>query len=209
MFASARRIVRVLSIVGVAAAAFLVAPAAHASAALELVAMARSHEAQHDDDIAARRYTEALALDASCEPAYIGLGALREKHGDVREAERVYTLALMHLPRSNDARMGRARVRWSMGFADLAARDVEEVGADDPRALRQLALWYMTAAKMPAALAVWRAVAEHPKTTDDVDLKREAKAQIRALSLVVVTDPVAHPIDATGMRRTISRLAAP
>jgi tetratricopeptide (TPR) repeat protein len=191
------------------AAAMLVAPRAHASAALELVAMARSHEAQHDDDVAIRRYTEALSLDPACEPAYVGLGALREKHGDVREADRVYSMALAHLPRSSDARLGRARVRWAMGFEELAARDMFELGAEDPRALRQLALWYMTAAKMPAALAVWRAVAEHPKTTDDLDLKREARAQIRALSLVVVTDPVAHPIDATGMRRTISRLASP
>jgi hypothetical protein len=200
---------RLFCLVLIAVAAMLVAPRAHASAALELVAMARSHEAQHDDDVAARRYTEAISLDASCEPAYLGLGALREKNGDVREAERVYSMALMHLPRSNDARMGRARTRWAMGFEELAARDVFDVGADDPRALRQLALWYMTAAKMPAALAVWRAVAEHPRTADDLDLKREARAQIRALSLVVVTDPVAHPIDANGTRRTISRLAAP
>ena len=112
-------------ICGVALLGVALFPAvAYASAALDLVAMAHAHEAQSDDDVAIRRYTEALTLDPSCEPAYVGLGALRERRGDVREAERVYTMALSHLPASSDAKIGRARARWSLGYPELAARDL-------------------------------------------------------------------------------------
>jgi len=178
--------------------------AAHASAALDLVAMAHAHEAQNDDDVAIRRYTEALTLDPSCEPAYVGLGALRERRGDVGEAERVYSMALSHLPASSDAKIGRARARWSLGYADLAARDLEDAAREDPRALSKLGLWYMTAGQMPAALAVWRVILARAKLTNDEALAREARVHIKALTTVVVTDPVAHPVDAGGIRRAIA-----
>ena len=63
---------------------------AAASSALELVRMAHVHETAREDDVAIRRYMEALALDATCEDAYLGLGALRARLGDLREADRVY-----------------------------------------------------------------------------------------------------------------------
>jgi len=192
---------------GALLAAGLVCRPAHASAALDLVAMAQAHEAQSDDDVAIRRYTEALTLDPSCEPAYVGLGALRERRGDVREAERVYTMALSHLPNSTDAKIGRARTRWSLGYADLAAKDLEDAAREDPRALSKLGLWYMTAGQMPAALAVWRTILARAKATNDEPLAREARIHIKALSTVVVTDPVSHPIDAKGVRKSIAWVA--
>ena len=180
---------------------------ARASAATDLVAMAQAHEAQSDDDVAIRRYTEAIALDPSYEPAYVGLGALRERRGDVREAERVYTMALSHVPTSTDAKIGRARARWSLGFPELAARDLEDASREDPRALAKLGLWYMTAGQMPAALAVWRTILARAKVTSDEALAREARVHIRALSAVVVTDPVVHPVDARGIRKAIAAVA--
>lgn len=169
--------------------------------------MAHAHEAQNDDDVAIRRYTEALALDPSCEPAYVGLGALRERRGDVREAERVYTMALSHVPASTDSKVGRARARWSLGYLDLAARDLEDASREDPHALEKLGLWYMTAGQMPAALAVWRTILARAKATSDERLAREARIHIRALTTVVVTDPVSHPTDGHGIRKTIASVA--
>ncbi len=202
-----RGFVRALVFCGALLGVALLPRAAHASAALDLVAMAQAHEAQSDDDVAIRRYTEALTLDPSCESAYVGLGALRERRGDVREAERVYTVALSHLPASIDAKIGRARVRWSLGYADLAAKDLEDAAREDPRALAKLGLWYMTAGQMPAALAVWRTILARAKGSNDEPLAREARIHIKALSTVVVTDPVSHPVDARGIRKAIAVFA--
>ena len=93
----------------------LAATPAQASSALDLVDIARAHEAAHEDDLAVRRYTEAIALDATCEEAYIGLGRLRARRGDLREAERVYNVALEHVPQLRAARVGRAYVRRALG----------------------------------------------------------------------------------------------
>src|SRR5262249_41928699 len=73
------------------------APAATSSAA-ELVREARAHEAAREDELAIRRYSEALSIDPTYGDAYLGLGALRLRRGDAREAERVYSVALAHLP---------------------------------------------------------------------------------------------------------------
>jgi hypothetical protein len=62
---------------------------AWASSALELVQSARAHERAHEEDLALRRYMEALSLDPTCEEAYLGLGSLRARRGDLRESERV------------------------------------------------------------------------------------------------------------------------
>src|SRR5262249_9043067 len=51
------------------------------STALELVRLARSHEQAHQEDLALRRYMEALSLDPTCEEAYLGLGSLRARRG--------------------------------------------------------------------------------------------------------------------------------
>src|ERR1700722_5755809 len=67
------------------------------SSAEELLREAREHEARQDDFVAIRRYTEALALDPLLGDAYLGLGALRLRRGDPREAVRVYDVALSHL----------------------------------------------------------------------------------------------------------------
>src|SRR4051812_20756901 len=94
----------------VVATALAWAPPARASSALELVRMARAHEVAKEDDLALRRYMEAIALDPTCEEAYLGLGALRARRGDLREADTVYSLALEHVPALREARTKRAYV---------------------------------------------------------------------------------------------------
>ena len=77
--------------VATALAVLMCAPAARASSADDLVAQARDHEAANDDGVAARRYTEALSLDATHAGAWLGLGALRMRLGDAAEAESAST----------------------------------------------------------------------------------------------------------------------
>src|SRR5215472_8848502 len=116
-------------------------PAAAASSVTELVREARAHEEAHEDALAARRYTEALALDATCEEAYLGLAALRLRLGDAREAERVYSVALEHAPGLGSALAGRARARRVLGERQDAEGDLEGYVArqEDVQALRELA----------------------------------------------------------------------
>src|SRR5512135_1397664 len=143
-----RRLVGVLAIV----AGSLVARPAEASSALELVRIAQAHEAAHEDDLASRRYMEALALDPTCDEAYLGLGALRARRGDLREADRVYSVALEHMPQLRAARTQRAYVRRAMGYREEAIGDLLAGAEDDPAAMRVVATWYGEDGQIPAQL---------------------------------------------------------
>ncbi|HEX3344738.1 MAG TPA: tetratricopeptide repeat protein, partial [Polyangiaceae bacterium] len=81
----------------------------------ELVRQARAHEAAHEDDVAVRRYMEALDADATAEDAWLGLGALRMRLGEAAEAERVYDAALQRVPLLRRAVAGRAHALWAQG----------------------------------------------------------------------------------------------
>lgn len=184
---------------------------ASASSALELVEIARAHERAHEEAIAVRRYMEALSLDPTCEKAYLGLGGLREREGDVREAERVYSVALEHLPGLREARTARAFVRRAQGATRDAVEDLLASPTDETesvRALRIVAGWYAEDGLVPAALAVWRRLAVRAELAGDAVLGREARTMSRALVLVVgPADPVAAPSDDRGLRRMLGVLA--
>lgn len=184
--------------------------AAPASSALELVRSARAHEAAKEDDLALRRYMEALALDPTCEEAYLGLGSLRARRGDLREAERVYSVALEHLPGLRGARLGRAYVRRALGAHAEAVDDLLRGAEDDPAALRVLAGWYADEGQTPAQLAVWRRIVARAEANHDAALLHEARTTVRALLIIVgPADPAARPAmeDKGSMRRFISTLA--
>jgi tetratricopeptide (TPR) repeat protein len=186
-------------------------PAARASTASadELVRQAREHESSHQDDLAARRYTEALELDPTCEEAYLGLGQLRARLGDAREAERVYSVALEHAPQWRAALAGRARARRAMGASESAEADLEAYLADgtsaaspqrgrgteaDAAALRELAGWYGEDGRTAAQLAAWRRVLAMAGRSGDAALGREARTMVRALQILVgPADPVVSP----------------
>src|SRR5580658_8410013 len=133
------------------------APAA-ASSADELVFQARAHEATHEDDIAVRRYSDALMLDPTNTEAWLGLGALRVRLGDLIEAERVYSAALERVPSLRRALEERARARWTLGHHVEAEEDLEAyaTGNGDLGALRELAQWFGRDGRTPAQLATWR-----------------------------------------------------
>jgi tetratricopeptide (TPR) repeat protein len=181
---------------------------ASASSALELVRIARAHEHAQQEDIAMRRYMEALSLDPTCEDAYLGLGNLRARRGDLREAERVYSVALEHMPQLRSARTARAYVRRALGANPDAIEDLLAFAEDDVTALRVLATWYGEDGQTPAQLSVWRRIASRAETTRDATLVQEARTMVRALVILVgPADPAASPPDATGIRRVVSTLA--
>lgn len=179
-----------------------------ASGALELVRVARAHELAREDDLALRRYTDALSLDPTCEPAYLGLGRLRARLGELREAERVYNVALEHLPQLRAARVDRAYVRRALGARAEAVEDLLAGADEDPAALRVLAGWYGQDSQTPAQLAVWRRILARAETTQDATLQREARSMVRALVILVgPADPAASPARDDPFRRLLSTLA--
>lgn len=195
-------------VLAVLASAGTASSTAHASSALELVRLARAHEAAREEEIAVRRYMEALALDPTCDEAYLGLGALRARRGDLREAERVYTMALEHRPELRAARLARAHVRRALGLRAESEQDLLAGAEDDASALRTLATWYGEEGQSPAQLAVWRRIAARAEATHDAALLHEARTTIRALVLLVgPADPAAAPADDRGVRRLLAALA--
>jgi tetratricopeptide (TPR) repeat protein len=185
-------------------------PAAPSASAAELVRQAREHEARQDDLVALRRYTDALALDPTLGEAYLGLGALRLRHGDPREAVRVYDVALSHLPALTRALVGRAEANWALGFRPEAEADLETYArsAADPGALRELAGWYAQESQAPAELATWRRIHALAEVIGDAALEHEARTMVRALQILVGgADPVSKPTAPDSVRRGIARIA--
>jgi tetratricopeptide (TPR) repeat protein len=181
-----------------------------ASSADELVRQARAHEAAHEEDLALRRYSEALALEPTNEGAWTGLGELRMKLGEAGEAERVYATALEHVPSLRPALRGRAQARWALGRHAEAEADLEAYAASeqDAAAYRQLADWLGADGRTPAQLATWRRLlamaAREPDTREFVDALR----MVRALVILVDgADPAASPQDEDPTRRGLARIA--
>jgi len=197
-----------LAIVLLGASLSVLPRTAHASSALELVKIAHAHEVAREDDLALRRYMDALALDPACEEAYLGLGSLRARRGDLREAERVYTVALEHLPQLRAARLGRAYARRALGARAEAMDDLLGGAEDDPAALRILASWYAEEGQTPAQLAVWRRILARAEITQDPHLLHEARTTVRALVILVgPADPAAAPAYDDRIRKLVAHVA--
>jgi tetratricopeptide (TPR) repeat protein len=180
---------------------------ASSSSADELVRQARTHEAAHDEDVAVRRYMEALEIDPVNEDAWLGLGALRLRLGEAPEAERVYDAALARVPTLHRAIQGRARARWAQGRHGDAEGDLEAYAALEPDAdaLRELSTWYGTDGRTPAQLAVWRRLLV---MAADEAAQKEARKMVRALVILVdKADPVSSPTAPDASRRAMAVIA--
>jgi tetratricopeptide (TPR) repeat protein len=192
------------------ATASIASPARAASSADELVRQAHAHEAAHEEDLALRRYTEALAVDRTSTEAWMGLGALRLKMGEANEAEKVYDAALAELPTLHAALHGRARARWALGRHAEAEDDLESFATaeHDPQALEELAEWFGADGRSPAQLSTWRRLLAMARASDDATLEKEARRMVRALVVLVDgADPAASPIDGDATRRGMARVA--
>ncbi|HEY1694268.1 MAG TPA: tetratricopeptide repeat protein [Polyangiaceae bacterium] len=186
------------------------APAGATSSSDELVRQARAHEAAHRDDLAVRRYMEALELDPTAEDAWLGLGALRLRTGEPAEAERVYDAALARVPLLRRAMAGRAHARWAQGRHAEAETDLDAyaTGEADADALRELAGWYGSDGRAPAQLAVWRRLLAMAVHADDTPSEKEARRMVRALVILATgADPAAWPAEPDPTRRALAHMA--
>ncbi|MFO0666411.1 MAG: hypothetical protein U0174_20820 [Polyangiaceae bacterium] len=172
---------------------FLVPLSAWASSSDELVRGGERAEQTGDTDSAIRRYTEAITLDGQHEQAYLHLGALRLKLGDAREAVRVYSVALDHLPGFALARKFRAEASWKLGDREGAEHDLEDYleKVPDRAGYTQLADWYAEHGRFPAQLRVWRRIRMVAAEAADAALIQRATTMLKALQWVVSpADPV-------------------
>lgn len=183
---------------------------ARGSSSDDLVLQARAHEAAHEEDVAIRRYTEALTLDPTNADAWAGLGDLRMKLGEPSEAERVFSAALAHRPSLNGALHGRARARWMLGRHGEAEADLETYasGQHDVDAYRELATWFAADGRTPAELATWRTLLATATRMGDEAALKEARRMVRALVILVDgADPASSPIDPGETRRALALVA--
>jgi tetratricopeptide (TPR) repeat protein len=165
------------------------------SQAAELTRQGEAHLARGEVDTAARRYLDAIAFDATFGPAYLALGALHEKAGDPREAERAYAMGIDHVAGFSEAHLARARLRARLRRLPEAIVDLEAAASllpEDIGVLRELSLAYVAVGALPAALAVNRRIEGLSDLQRDARAGAEARASIRALALLVgPADPVA------------------
>lgn len=157
-----------------------------------------------------RRYSDALTLDPSNAEAWLGLGALRVRLGDLLEAERVYSAALERVPSLRRALEERARARWTLGHHVEAEEDLAAyaTGGGDLGALRELAEWFGRDGRTPAQLATWRHLLAEATRLSDSALATEARRMVRALVILVDgADPASSPIDPDPARQAMAHIA--
>jgi tetratricopeptide (TPR) repeat protein len=202
---------RLVAAAALSVSAWMAPCAARANASSdELVRQARAHESAREDDVAARRYMEALEIDPTSEDAWLGLGALRLRLGEPGEAERVYEAGLARVPTMRRALEGRARARWARGRHPEAEADLETYAALEPSAasLRELAGWYGSDGRAPAQLATWRRLLAMAVQGDDAASEHEARRMVRALVILTEgVDPVTSPSSPDATRRAMARIA--
>jgi tetratricopeptide (TPR) repeat protein len=190
-------------------AAFLDCPSVFASPSSdELVRQAHAHEGANEDDVATRRYMEALTIDALSPDAWLGLAELRMRTGDVAEAERVYTAALARLPLLTEALKGRAHARWRAGQHVEAEADLQAYAetSRNPSAYRELADWFGADGRMPAELATWRGLLALGVLSESA--LNEARRMVKALMILVDgADPVSSPVDPEPTRLALAQIA--
>lgn len=185
----------------------LVASPAAASSAQDLVQSAKQLEQTHQEDLALRRYMDALSLDPLLAEAYLGLGSLRARRGDLAEAERVYDVALERMPGLTEARLARAGVRRSRGETKAAIADLFDA-EDEVSALKTIAKWQGEDGQTPAQLATWRKLLARAEATNDGPLLKEARVVVRALVILVgPADPAAAPTTGRLERRVLANAA--
>jgi tetratricopeptide (TPR) repeat protein len=181
------------------------------SAAVELTRQGREHAASGDDALAMRRFVDAVRLDPSYGPAYLELGAARERAGDWAEAERTYDVAIEHVPHFIAAFRARAALLRKMGQFAREMADLEHLThlAEGPDTLRALAARYIEDKAWPAALATFRKLRALAEREGDEELVREATVQVRGLAVLCAElDPVvAGAANRDWARRAISSVA--
>ena len=161
--------------------------------------LARSHfdralELEQRGDIAQalREYTETVAIDSTLGEAYARLGALRERMGDPREAELVYSEGVRLGDDRARSLLARSHLYRAAGRSSLALSDLEAAVELDPtrEALEELAHHYVEAQAWSAALAVFRRIASSALVSGNTASLDAARLEVRALRVLAAeTDP--------------------
>jgi tetratricopeptide (TPR) repeat protein len=158
----------------------------------------RAEQLEQRGDIAQAlsEYTASLAVDSTLGVAYLRLGSLRERMGDAREAELVYSQAV----RLGDARaralLLRSHLYRATGQGTLALRDLEAAVEleTDRAALEELAQHYVEAHAFSAALFTFRRILASAQQSGDSAQLETARVEVRALSVLVAeADPTTEP----------------
>ncbi len=154
----------------------------------------RALELEQRGDIAQalREYTECIAIDSTLGDAYLRLGALRERMGDAREAELVYSEAVRLGDSRSRALLQRSHLQRAAGRSAQALSDLEAAVALDANreALSELAQQYVEAHAWSAALATVRRLASSAQNSGDQAELEAARLELRALRVLAAeTDP--------------------
>lgn len=189
--------------------------ASPASSALVLVDAGKAREAAGDELGALSRYHEALGIDPTSAPAYLSLGALRIRRGELYEAEQVYSQGIARVPGSIALRLGRAKVHRLREHFTEAADDVRLAhamtsydGSDtEIGVLREAASLFRSARWNAPEIAIWRRLWSIGVAHGDATLAKEASIQARALGLFMgELDPVLAGKVGTDPRRSFAAI---
>jgi tetratricopeptide (TPR) repeat protein len=135
---------------------------------------------------AAAAYTQAIRIDPSFGPAYLGLAEIRRVLGDARETEWLLTQAVRLADVRAEAHARRARFYKATGKAELGLMDLEAAAESEPspERLRELGVAYVERRVWPAALAAYRRLRSALPGTASAALRAEVSETVQALGLL-------------------------
>jgi tetratricopeptide (TPR) repeat protein len=214
-----RRAIRTALVVALFASFELAAPppssASPSTSAAMLVQQGHEQEKAGNTLLAMKRYSDAIALDPTCEDAYLALGWLRVARYEDSEADQVFTTGITRIPASVALVLARGKERrMAQRFVD-AADDLQHVLAATADASTQVsALVELVSVRRaqgePAAeLGAWRRLLALARATGDADLEKKASIQTRALGLYLgeVDPALAGRADVDDVRRALAAIA--
>ncbi len=140
-------------------------------------------------------YTASLAVDSTLGEAYLRLGSLRERMGDAREAELVYSEAVRLGDTQGRALLQRSHLYRAAGRSELALRDLEAAVAVEANreALQELAQHYVEAHAFSAALFTFRRIVASAEASGDSTSLAAARLEVRALRVLAAeSDPTSE-----------------
>lgn len=165
---------------------------------LALTHFERAEELERRGEVAQAlsEYTASLAIDSTLGEAYLRLGALRERMGDPREAELIYSEAARLGDTRARALLQRSHLYRAAGRSELALRDLETaVGLEANReALEELARQYVEAHAFSAALFTFRRILASAEQSGDSASLESTRLEVRALRVLAAeADPTSEP----------------
>ena len=179
--------------------------------AREQVHQGRQALARGDAQRAAQSFIDALAVDATYGDAYLELGKLRESLGDPKEAERVYAMALEHIPGFTEAHLARSALFSRSGQRDAAFADLRRALEQRPRDLDVLGALVETSIRfkaLPQALGFTRRRKAIALADGNDAVHREAfVTELALIRLLDETDPVVAGKNETGVRALLAKRA--